>query len=505
MITDTNTPYQIQCVGLKKKEKIAYTKNEILLAFAAFPIAFCFVKFVLFVKMGFITTLVFALIGVLALAFLKKSGYAILKSDKAIMSLYFLFSIVFSATDNSFIKLLDSVFLVILISLLINHLSSQNKSFPRFLPFVLLSSLLSRPFSNLSHAPDAVSGAVKKTSMGKNTVYVIVGLLVTIPLTSVVGRLLIMADEGVAKMLGNVVDFITGESMIRLVCQLLISIPVWCYLFGMLFGAVHHTEDEPSDSNYQKKLGSYKSVENVIIYSATTPVRVLYLLFFISQASYLLSAFLGKLPDGYSFSEYARRGFFELLAICVINLAILIVINLTAKRSGDQKPLMLKIYSIAICFFTLVIIASSLSKMVMYVSVYGFTQLRIYTAWFMTLCAIIVILAIIKQLVPHFCISKWVSVGFVIMFALLAFGKPDYIIARCNEQLKQSGVLEYYDSSYVYTLSDDAIEGYLDAGGERDGRFDHYMQNTKIRYDDNIYELFNLSAIRVAIQTGYFD
>lgn len=47
--------------------------------------------------------------------------------------------------------------------------------------------------------------------------------------------------------------------------------------------------------------------------------------------------------------------------------------------------------------FTLILIATAISKMVMYISVYGLTQLRFYTTWFMLLLAVIFVMIIVKQ------------------------------------------------------------------------------------------------------------
>ena len=55
-------------------------------------------------------------------------------------------------------------------------------------------------------------------------------------------------------------------------------------------------------------------------------LTALYAVFAIIQ---ILSPFLGKqmLPAGYSYSEYARQGFFQLLFVAAVNLVIVLVCN----------------------------------------------------------------------------------------------------------------------------------------------------------------------------------
>ena len=70
---------------------------------------------------------------------------------------------------------------------------------------------------------------------------------------------------------------------------------------------------------------------------ATIPLCVLYLLFFGVQAGYFLSAFRSYLPDGFTFAEYARRGFFELCIVSVINLAVILLAVFFCRRSENGK------------------------------------------------------------------------------------------------------------------------------------------------------------------------
>ena len=115
-------------------------------------------------------------------------------------------------------------------------------------------------------------------------------------------------------------------------------------------------------------------------------------MFFISQAGYFLSAFTNSLPEGFTYADYARRGFFELFAIALINLGVTCFMSLFSKKAGREKPFALKFYSVMISVFTLILIATAMSKMIMYINRYGLTALRFYTSWFMVLLAMIFVL-----------------------------------------------------------------------------------------------------------------
>ena len=95
--------------------------------------------------------------------------------------------------------------------------------------------------------------------------------------------------------------------------------------------------------------------------------------------------------------------------------------------------------------------------MVMYISEYGLTRLRYYTMWFMLLCAFMFVLIIVKQFKFEMKFSAWFSGIFTVMFALLCFCSPDYVIARYNIDMYNAGYLDELDTHAILDMSDDAI------------------------------------------------
>ncbi|MGN0633454.1 MAG: DUF4153 domain-containing protein [Oscillospiraceae bacterium] len=480
------------------KPKTVFNKTEMIYSFAVFVLAFLFMRFAVFNVNGFITTAVYIIISSAAAIFMKRSQAKFTARSRLTFALQIAFSTVYSITSNSFIKLLNTLFLIILLFFMLYQLSGEEQRIPRFLPVVLIKAVF-EPFENMSKQPEAAVQSVKKSKIGTNIGFVLIGLIIAIPITAVVGSLLMSADRGVEKMLYGVVDFIFSEDLKLVIAQLITAVPVSFYLFGALFSNAHKTaENRLTDEKCETSLLSWRRLHNAVIYSAVTPICVLYTLFFISQITYFTSAFSGRLPDGYSFAEYARRGFFELLAISIINLVIIILINLLAKKGGKNP--VLKGYTAVICFFTLVIIASALSKMVLYVGVYGLTALRVYTSWFMILCAIFFILVLIGCFCDRIKLAKTFSFVFVVMFALLAFSRPDYLIIKYNNMMHASGELPHYSESYALELSDDAYAAYLeDCEPDLDSEFVcNSLADKAESYENDFYSRLNLSSMLVS-------
>ncbi|MBO5448697.1 MAG: DUF4173 domain-containing protein [Ruminococcus sp.] len=444
------------CYVVPPKEEIQFSRSEHIMAFCTALLAFFFVHFVLWNTSGFFTTLFYFTVITMTMIFTAKSGFTLNGFHKLSAVILYIFSLVFSLTSNSLIKNLDAVFLFVGGAYFVYSVCTQRKDFGRFLPFQLAKCIFEYPFSHISKEYTAINSTLKSSERGKSIKYSVLGLVIALPLTYVVGLLLMSADSGVEKILNTLGGFIKAQNIWTILIEIGLSIPAGGYLFGMLYSNTHKEKvKELDEDSCEAACKSCGRINSTMIYASVTPVCILYAVFFISQTGYLLSAFAGKLPGAYSYSEYARKGFFELFALTVINIGIIAFINLFTKRNGGEKPLGLRLYTSAICIFTLVITASAVSKMIMYVDNYGLTRKRIYTTWFMLLTAVIFIFLIVKQFRKSFRFTSAGCAAFTAMFALLCFSRPDALIARYNLEYCAYR-LSYNDIVEMSELSDDA-------------------------------------------------
>ncbi len=458
-MTEINTaPLKDDSSNTEEKEYKVYSRTERIYSFFLLLLSFGFVRFIVYNTSGILSTVVITGILTAIVLFMKSQSIKISKFNRNILALLYAFGTVYFITDNFLIKSLNTVFLVIGTGYFVYSVFGNKNSFERFLPFAILKSSAEYPFLNFSEETYALNALVKSTKFGNNLKMIIIGLIVTIPLTAVVSVLLISADARMRNMLNSVFNFFVSENIWDIAWQIVIGFFLACYFFGMLYAGTHKEDlDEISDEECEKKIKSAKVVNNIIVYSAVTPICILYVMFFISQASYFLSAFSGKLPEGYIYSVYARKGFFELFMVSLINFGVILVINLISKNSGKNKPVVLKIYNMVLCFFTLVMIAVAMSKMIMYISAYGFTKLRVYTMWFMVLTALMFVVIVVREFNSKIHVSKWVVSIFTVMFALLCFSRPDAFITKFNIMMYESGMLEELDKNLIFSMSDDAV------------------------------------------------
>ena len=72
-----------------------------------------------------------------------------------------------------------------------------------------------------------------------------------------------------------------------------------------------------------------------LLCAAVTPILAVYVIFFISQWSYYVSAFTNVLPADLTYAAYAREGFFQLCGVSALNAAMLLLFNLLIRKNGN--------------------------------------------------------------------------------------------------------------------------------------------------------------------------
>lgn len=151
------------------------------------------------------------------------------------------------------------------------------------------------------------------------------------------------------------------------------------YLYG-LFGGCFRAKSE-----YVKKPGEWadfiftkiNKVPNGVWMGMIALFSVFYIVYFALQGSYMLDAFAMLLPEKYTFSEYARRGFGEMCAVMIVNF----ILMWFAFRTAEKKSMSLKIFGAALMAESLVFALIAFLKLLMYIQAYGFTPLRLQSVW----------------------------------------------------------------------------------------------------------------------------
>lgn len=272
---------------------------------------------------------------------------------------------------------------------------------------------LGAPFSDFAGRKgeeDPLSDEVKKTSP---IIYCLIGVGITIPILLVLIPLLSSADLVFAELVKHLVidlDFTT----VFLIGLLF----VFTYLASYcLLRAICKQEIAPVENDH-------RHLEPTIAITILSIVGIVYLLFSGIQIIYL---FLGNLtlPADYTYAEYAREGFFQLLFVCFLNLiAVLVITDIFRPHKAIQ--LMLTVIS----FCTYIMLASSALRMCMYIAAYSLTVLRVLVLWALAVLALLLggIIAYIYH--KNFPLWRYCFAVFTVFWMLLSFSHMDYWIAK---------------------------------------------------------------------------
>lgn len=155
-----------------------------------------------------------------------------------------------------------------------------------------------------------------------------------------------------------------------------------------------------------------------------------------------------------SYSEYARQGFWQLLWATVLTLGVIALALRWAPRGGARDRTLVRGVLGTLCLLTLVVVASALRRMDLYVDAYGLTRLRISVAavelWLGVVLVLIMAAGVFgPRLLPR-AVAASAAVG------VLAFGlvSPDGLIAEQSVQRYRND--HSIDIEYLKGLSADA-------------------------------------------------
>lgn len=306
-----------------------------------------------------------------------------------------------------------------------------------------------------------------KSTVLRNVLWIGFALCFAAPLFLVVLNLLAAADDGFMRLVSSLTDFVSRwfrdfftVNLAEAILDGVLAIPVAAYLFGALWGNVRPAVAKGwvKQESVDRWTTAMRFVPKLAVYTAMWLFLGAYLLFLLLQAGHLLTACNVGLPHATTYSAFAREGFFELCAVCAINLGILAAVWIFCVREEGKTPRTLRIFSVILSLQTVFLAITAQVKMGLYIQAYGLTRLRIYTTWFMIWLIAVFLLLAAAQLrkIPA---AKLLVILSVVMFLILGYADVDALVVRENLARYDDGRIsaeELHVEGLAY-LSDDAM------------------------------------------------
>lgn len=196
---------------------------------------------------------------------------------------------------------------------------------------------------------------------------------------------------------------------------------------------------------------------------------------------------------GLTYARYARQGFWHLLLATLLVLVVIVVALRWAPRGGPRDRALVRGVLGTLCALTLVVVASAVRRMDMYVEAYGLTRLRISVVTVELWLGVVILLIMAAGVWG----ARWLprAVAASAAVGVLAFGlvSPDALIAERNaERYEETGRL---DLQYVRELSADAVPA-LDTLPEPLRSCALQRIDEDLRYEDNPWHATSLGVVR---------
>jgi len=293
------------------------------------------------------------------------------------------------------------------------------------------------------------------------------GVALALPLLVVFGGLLIAADAVFAQMVASAlrVDLDTIASHV-----LLIGFLTW-FVTGALSGFLLGT-GRPIPEDFMPRGGKIGIGE---IGVALGLVALLFAAFIAVQFRYLFGgATLVEVTPGLTYAEYARRGFFELLAVVLLSLPLLLGADWLLRRESARDDRVFRVIAGMHVLLLIAIAISAFQRMRIYTAVYGLTEDRFYATAMLILISVVLLwfaATVLRNRRHSFAFGTLVAT-FVAGFTLMVVN-PDAVIARTNidRAVARSGE-PAFDVVHAKSLSADAVPVLI----ERLSELDHGAQ-----------------------------
>lgn len=274
------------------------------------------------------------------------------------------------------------------------------------------------------------------------------GLALGLSLVVVFGGLFASADRAFAALAQDVLT--PAANFDSIAARLALFLGVAAVAGALVLAAIlRRPEEAEAVSAPGRRLGAEWLVALMLL-------DLLFVAFVVVQVRVLFGGHAHVLAtEGLTYAEYAREGFFQLLVVAFLTLAVIAAVAHSAGRPSGRRPDALQLALGLLCLLTFVVLASALTRLSLYEDAFGSTVLRLLgqavTLWVGALLVLVVGAGVARR-------GGWLPRAAVVLTgaALLALSlvNPEGVVAERN--VARFGATGKIDLAYVSTLGPDA-------------------------------------------------
>jgi hypothetical protein len=325
--------------------------------------------------------------------------------------------------------------------------------------FQIIGSMFVRQWDFLLHVSkerEASGGMARKFPLAA----VLRGLLIALPIVVVFAMLLASADAVFNQKIIDFFEFFDAGKIAEYFVRLLIILACAHALAGIFLHAASGSRDEKLIGENAPVVKQFLGfTESSVVLGS---VGLLFLLFVIIQFQYFFGGQSNIGVAGYTYSQYARRGFNELVTVAFCSLLLIMSLSTITRRETELQRKIYSWLSVTIVLQVLVILTSAYQRLTLAIDWHGFSRLRLYPRvfliWVGILFVVVVLLEIFRQEKYFAFAFVMASLGFAVSLTLV--NVDEAIVKRNIFRVSQGKNLNV---GHLASLSADAVPSLVDA------------------------------------------
>ncbi|WHY88262.1 DUF4173 domain-containing protein [Neobacillus novalis] len=320
---------------------------------------------------------------------------------------------------------------------------------------------------------------------------VMIGVLISVPVLLIVLRLLMSADTQFERLIGNIPDWFhifDTEGIIRFIIILFCTAAFFGFMQVLIKKQIKVMKQQTDHQVVQ--------LDSIITITVLILINTVYVLFTLVQFKYFFS---GTLQGDFTFAEYARKGFFELLFVTLINLSITVAVLTFVNRTTSFMKRLTQVMLTVLVLASSVMLCSAFLRLSLYEDAYGFSFIRVLVHSFMIFLAVIFTYTLVKIWVEKLSLLHFYFISSLIYFTMITVIDLDKIVVK--ENLNRYEVSGKIDVHYLNQLSSTGVLGLIELY-ERDKHIPELQtilleRQEEAKSDSHAWQSYNLKRAQV--------
>jgi FtsH-binding integral membrane protein len=293
------------------------------------------------------------------------------------------------------------------------------------------------------------------------------GIVIALPIIAIFASLLSSADPIFANRFKDFIDLFKIDNLPEYIFRLAYILILAYLLAGIYLHAAQKSDEKVEEKTWVAPFLGF--TESTIVLGS---VVLLFIAFVFIQFQYFFGGQANISIEGYTYSEYARKGFGELVAVAFFSLLLLLGLGAITRRENENQQRIFSMLGVGLVGLVIVMLVAAFQRLGLYEAAYGFSRLRAYTHVFMIWLGLLLITVVILE-----ARRRQRSAGLALVLAALGFVislnalNVDAFIVNQNIQREIRSTTDKkfaqgradLDAQYFVDLSEDAIPALVSA------------------------------------------